>query len=332
MFFTTGWIAGTFATHFTRQIPSYMGSACRKPREMEAQVDETFDVIVGDEAEVTEGCVKEVKLSENPPTSALLVKHKGTLHAVSNKCTHYGAPLSKGSFCPERGIIRCPWHGACFNVTNGDIEDFPGLDNLKSYQVNVVDGKVHVSMPLSPSPQVALEASDQQTVVIIGGGAAAQVCAETLRTRRVNPWKGQIIMICKESCPPYDRPKLSKALTASGHDLQLRPDEFYRRLGISLKLNGKRTTSTAFDKSGTKSCFRGSGADQCRGAQCDHQQKRRHQVRLPRPCLRRETTLTRGARTRPGQHICPSVARGRQQNRRGIARQTSRYVLIAFPK
>lgn len=37
---------------------------------------------------------KEVQIGEH---TALLVKENGNLYAVGNKCTHYGAPLSKGN-------------------------------------------------------------------------------------------------------------------------------------------------------------------------------------------------------------------------------------------
>lgn len=40
----------------------------------------------------------------------LLAKVKGKVHAMSPKCTHYGAPLVKGVLTPE-GRITCPWHG-----------------------------------------------------------------------------------------------------------------------------------------------------------------------------------------------------------------------------
>lgn len=30
--------------------------------------------------------------------------------------------------------VRCPFHGACFNVRTGDIEEYPGLDCLPSYK------------------------------------------------------------------------------------------------------------------------------------------------------------------------------------------------------
>jgi len=45
--------------------------------------------------------------------------------------------LCIGSF--SGGRVRCPWHGACFNVKNGDIEDFPGLDSIPSFEVKPID-------------------------------------------------------------------------------------------------------------------------------------------------------------------------------------------------
>lgn len=73
----------------------------------------------------------------------LMIRQAGKLSAVGTKCTHYGAPLIEGAL--GRGRVRCPWHGACFNVTTGDIEDFPGLDSLPRYQVTVTtNGRVKV--------------------------------------------------------------------------------------------------------------------------------------------------------------------------------------------
>lgn len=63
----------------------------------------------------------------------LLIKQKGELHAIGTKCTHYGALLHTGAL--GEGRVRCPWHGACFNIKTGDIEDYPGLDSLPCYKV-----------------------------------------------------------------------------------------------------------------------------------------------------------------------------------------------------
>ena len=48
-------------------------------------------------------------------------------------------------------------------------------------------------------------------VLIVGGGLAAQRCAETLRRRG---YEGPVRMVCAEPDPPYDRPPLSKELLA----------------------------------------------------------------------------------------------------------------------
>jgi len=47
----------------------------------------------------------------------LLGCYKKKVFAFGNKCPHYGAPLSKGVL--KNGKIRCPWHGAAFDITNG---------------------------------------------------------------------------------------------------------------------------------------------------------------------------------------------------------------------
>lgn len=76
------------------------------------------------------------RLKEFPIGSGkvLVTKYQGKLSAVSSKCTHYGAPLITGAY--KDGKIRCPWHGACFSAVTGDIEDYPGLDSLHSYDVS----------------------------------------------------------------------------------------------------------------------------------------------------------------------------------------------------
>jgi hypothetical protein len=40
----------------------------------------------------------------------LVLRLNGEIHAISPRCTHYGAPLKLGVVQPD-GQIRCPWHG-----------------------------------------------------------------------------------------------------------------------------------------------------------------------------------------------------------------------------
>ena len=76
--------------------------------------------------------------------SCLLVKQNDKHFAIGSKCSHYGASLANGAL--GDGVVTCPWHGACFNLENGDIEDFPGLDSLPKYDVQVENGEVKVSL------------------------------------------------------------------------------------------------------------------------------------------------------------------------------------------
>lgn len=88
--------------------------------------------VVCREDELKDNEMKTLPLGESGGR-VLLIKQKGQIHAIGTKCTHYGAPLETGAL--GDGRVKCPWHGACFNIKNGDIEDFPGLDSLPCYKV-----------------------------------------------------------------------------------------------------------------------------------------------------------------------------------------------------
>jgi 3-phenylpropionate/trans-cinnamate dioxygenase ferredoxin reductase component len=73
-------------------------------------------------------------------------------------------------------------------------------------------------------------------IVIVGGGLAAQRCAETLRR---SDYEGRLGIACGEAHRPYDRPPLSKAVLAAGgaeDDLGFRAVSWYEDHGIELLL------------------------------------------------------------------------------------------------
>ncbi|KAB8290789.1 hypothetical protein EYC80_008426 [Monilinia laxa] len=78
---------------------------------------------------------KEVEVEGIEGGKVLLCNVGGKVTAVGHKCTHYGAPLVKGVLTAD-GRITCPWHGACFNATNGDIENAPALDALPAFELS----------------------------------------------------------------------------------------------------------------------------------------------------------------------------------------------------
>jgi len=80
---------------------------------------------------------------------------------------------------------------------------------------------------------------DDQGVLIVGGGLAAQRCAETLRRRG---YEGPVRMVCAEPDPPYDRPPLSKELlagTVEEESVAYRPAWWYEEKQVELRLGAR---------------------------------------------------------------------------------------------
>ncbi|KAJ7995655.1 hypothetical protein DPEC_G00246830 [Dallia pectoralis] len=185
------------------------------------------------ESDLQDGQMKEVKVEEQ---KILLVRTQGQYSAMGSRCSHYGAPLIKGALFGDR--VRCPFHGACYNVKSGDIEDYPGLDCLPTYKVKVEDGKVYVSVN-KKSMKVEKRVKDMSCrvpgvnhiILLIGGGPASLLCAETLRQ---NCYEGRIIIVTKDILPPIDKPKLSKAMDVDNASLLLRPMDFFQQHDIEL--------------------------------------------------------------------------------------------------
>uniref|UniRef100_U3JVU9 Rieske domain-containing protein n=1 Tax=Ficedula albicollis TaxID=59894 RepID=U3JVU9_FICAL len=137
----------------------------------------------------------------------LLVRNRKEFRALGSKCPHYGAPLSKGVLRGER--LRCPWHGACFNIRTGDIEEYPALDCISCFKVTVEDGKVFITAKKKVLTLPAVTEHRQCPGLSSLVGVAALVCAETLRQEG---FTGRIIMATNEKHVPYDKSKLSKVL------------------------------------------------------------------------------------------------------------------------
>jgi NADPH-dependent 2,4-dienoyl-CoA reductase/sulfur reductase-like enzyme/nitrite reductase/ring-hydroxylating ferredoxin subunit len=190
---------------------------------------------IGNTSDLRDGEMKEVSAGA---TKILLARVGDDFHAVSPTCPHYGAPLVEGTLCGTR--VMCPWHHACFNVANGNIEEPPALDGLMRYDVSVREGRIFASLPEETpdrrTPPLAKHEpdADSRRFVIIGGGAAGYTAAQTLRE---DGFRGRIVLITREDRAPYDRPNLSKDYL-QGHAepawMPLRPDEFYAEYGIEL--------------------------------------------------------------------------------------------------
>ncbi|XP_017116403.1 apoptosis-inducing factor 3 [Drosophila elegans] len=175
----------------------------------------------------------------NGSTHILLVKQNDILRAVGGICPHRGAPLSKGVL--SRNRVRCPWHGACFSLETGDIENFPGLDSLPCHQVDVDSrGQVLVRVKRSDlgkhqriKKMARLNCRDQRCFVVVGGGPSGAVCVETLRQEG---FTGRLILVCREKHLPYDRIEIMNSSNMTPNQLCLRDEKFYRHYDIEVCL------------------------------------------------------------------------------------------------
>nr|CAH0112337.1 unnamed protein product [Daphnia galeata] len=174
----------------------------------------------------------EMKVFEVGEKQVLVVKENGNVYAMGAKCTHFGAPLSSGIFC--KGKVYCPWHGACFDSKTGDIEEFPALDPIPVYPVNIDPNTNEVKVTIKANngtnnqvtqkPLCKASQDSNEIVLIIGSGAAGHSCAETLRQEG---FTGKVIIVTKDEFIPYDRTKLSKAMNLEAKLLSLRSNEYY---------------------------------------------------------------------------------------------------------
>ncbi len=186
----------------------------------------------------------------------LLSRVDGQFYACGARCTHYGAPLADGVL--DGRTVICPWHHARFDVTSGGLEDPPALDALSHYHAWTEGNDVFVRVPedaeTTPKGASYRESGGEtpamadrdfdghpQTFVIVGGGAAGQAAAETLREVG---FRGRVVMVTKEEARPYDRTVLSKGFLSgkAGPDaLPLRDADFYQRHGIEV-VSGQAVT------------------------------------------------------------------------------------------
>ena len=99
--------------------------------------DSEFTAVL-DEKELSEGTMKLVRMRGTP---ILLIKQKGQIFAIDNRCPHQNCGFSGGSL-DEMWII-CPCHDWRFDLETGLCEQGPGFE-LVMYDWKVEAGKIWV--------------------------------------------------------------------------------------------------------------------------------------------------------------------------------------------
>ena len=98
--------------------------------------------------------VKVATVDELGPSQAKLVEVNGkeialfnvggSFHTIDNTCTHVGGPLCEGEIAGNE--VTCPWHGAMFDVTTGQVLGPPAASNVSRYNVRVDGSDIEVEV------------------------------------------------------------------------------------------------------------------------------------------------------------------------------------------
>lgn len=103
-------------------------------------MSEFIDAVPVDEMVEGSACTVEVDGRE-----LCIVRSGGSFYALQNECSHGSFPLGEGDVVDE-GVLECPGHAATFNVATGEPVSGPATEPLETYDVEVVDGMVRVSI------------------------------------------------------------------------------------------------------------------------------------------------------------------------------------------
>ena len=94
-------------------------------------------VFLADYSDVREGDASEVEFFGR---SVILTRQEDRIKVYANVCTHMGGPLSL-----DGDVLRCAWHGACFEPGTGKAVGGPApLDSrLMRLPFRIEDGKIY---------------------------------------------------------------------------------------------------------------------------------------------------------------------------------------------
>lgn len=91
--------------------------------------------------DVPEGKVKVVEVEGR---QIALCNYGGQIYAIDDVCTHDRGPLDQGELIGKE--IECPRHGARFDVTSGVATRLPAIRPVRTYPVQISDGKISIEV------------------------------------------------------------------------------------------------------------------------------------------------------------------------------------------
>lgn len=96
---------------------------------------------VSDAGEVREGEPKAALAGDTP---VMLLRHGDGLHAIHDRCSHRGCPLSDGEV--DGHVVTCVCHGSQFDVRDGAVLRGPATTGQPAYEVREDGGQLLVRL------------------------------------------------------------------------------------------------------------------------------------------------------------------------------------------
>ncbi len=100
------------------------------------------------------GFVKVAKTEDLAPGQGMMIEAggkkialfnvDGDYYAIDDTCTHHGGPLSEGELAGKE--VTCPWHGAVFDVTTGEVLGPPAPEGVSRYKVKISGNSIEIEI------------------------------------------------------------------------------------------------------------------------------------------------------------------------------------------
>lgn len=83
-----------------------------------------------------------IEIAQNP---IVLFNIAGKIYAIADLCSHDNGPLGDGEL--EGETIKCPRHGAIFDINSGKAIRLPAVEDIPAYPVRVKAGYLEIGLP-----------------------------------------------------------------------------------------------------------------------------------------------------------------------------------------
>ncbi|MDQ2673905.1 MAG: Rieske 2Fe-2S domain-containing protein [Chloroflexota bacterium] len=94
-------------------------------------------------SDVADGVPAKVMLGS---TALVVVRRGDVVHAIVERCSHAGGPLSEGQL--KGDTITCPWHFSTFRLSDGAVVHGPAGTAQPAYQARINGDQVEIQGPI----------------------------------------------------------------------------------------------------------------------------------------------------------------------------------------